>query len=238
MSWWRKPGGFRVSLLSGAVVLLAEKGVEAAIDAIRRWNREKTNKALESKIDKASQDLDNEMKALHEDFKKLQEIRAELEKIPDEEIAMELKSKLKKTARELSRRIQTLQEDVKKWRETIKDELCVCRAELEKIPGNKEEDIARVLESMLNKNHRLLSQRIQTLEADVEEWSEGTWDELQLRRPELENIRGNKMEQIAQALKSMLKNCHRLISQRTHTLEEDVQECLEATKDELRLRRA
>ncbi|XP_037982097.1 uncharacterized protein LOC119696433 isoform X2 [Motacilla alba alba] len=137
-----------------------------------RRESDETKKAVESKIHEAFQDLNNEMKALHEDFKNLEskqseEIRAELEKnsgYVEEEIARAMKAKMNMKLRELSRRIRIVAEDVEEWPETTKDELQLFRAELEKNSGNKEEEIARAMESVLRNTLQQVFQGITIVE--------------------------------------------------------------------------
>ncbi|XP_077048582.1 uncharacterized protein LOC129131880 [Agelaius phoeniceus] len=184
-----------------------EGWIEWIINLIRRWNREETNKAPESEVDKAFQGLDNKMKALHEDFKKLQEIRAELETNQgnkEQGIARVLKSMLNMNLRQLSRRIQTLAEDVEEWPAATKDELQLLKACLEMNKENKKEDIAKALASKLNMNLRQLSRRIKSVAEDVHDCLETTTDELELLRAELEANQGNKEEEIAVVLESNL----------------------------------
>ncbi|XP_053857726.1 uncharacterized protein LOC128820908 isoform X2 [Vidua macroura] len=166
-------------------------GVRMMLDTF--GGREKINKVLESKMEKAFQDFKNKMKALQEDFKKLQSRQREVQHL---------------------------------------------RAELGKNPGNKEEKIAWALESKLRKNLWQLSPRIQTLEEDLQEWPKATRHDLLLLRAELQKKKGNKEEEIAWAMESKLKNICRQLSEIIHTLEGDLQECLETTKRDLLLLRA
>ncbi|XP_041338279.1 uncharacterized protein LOC121361551 [Pyrgilauda ruficollis] len=52
---------------------MAGKGAEMIYNEFRRREREKTNKVLESMMNEAFQDFSNKIKALHEDFKTLEE---------------------------------------------------------------------------------------------------------------------------------------------------------------------
>ncbi|XP_054148906.1 uncharacterized protein LOC128948283 isoform X2 [Melozone crissalis] len=193
--------------------------------------REKINKALESEVDKAFQDLNNKMEALHEDFKELQEIAAELEKIPGNKkqgIARVLNSMLNMNLRQLSRRIQTLAEDVEEWPAAIKHELRLLRAYLEMSKENEEGDIAKALESKLNMNLRQLSRRIQTLAEDVQDCLETTRDEF--FRAEVEKNPENEEEDIAKALESKFTMNLWQLSQGIENLDKDLWQHLETAK--------
>ncbi|XP_064257171.1 uncharacterized protein LOC135287876 isoform X2 [Passer domesticus] len=220
---------FKASATAFAVSM-AQKVAEMIYDEFRRRRREKTNKVLESMIIEAFQDLNNKIKALHEDFKKLEEstkhevqiLRAELEKNPEnKEMAFvwTLESMLKKNLQQLSQRIQTLEEDVQEWPETTKHELQLCRG----YPENREEEIARELVSMLNKKLRQVSQRIQTLEEKIKEWPETTKNELQLCRVYVEKNQGKKEEESSRALQCRMETLLQQLSQRFQTLEQALQ---------------
>ncbi|XP_064257172.1 uncharacterized protein LOC135287876 isoform X3 [Passer domesticus] len=223
---------FKASATAFAVSM-AQKVAEMIYDEFRRRRREKTNKVLESMIIEAFQDLNNKIKALHEDFKKLEEstkhevqiLRAELEKNPEnKEMAFvwTLESMLKKNLQQLSQRIQTLEEDVQEWPETTKHELQLCRGYPEN-RENKEEEIARELVSMLNKKLRQVSQRIQTLEEKIKEWPETTKNELQLCRVYVEKNQGKKEEESSRALQCRMETLLQQLSQRFQTLEQALQ---------------
>ncbi|XP_005062723.2 PREDICTED: protein IQ-DOMAIN 14-like isoform X2 [Ficedula albicollis] len=175
-----------------------------------RNNQESTTKKdLESKISREFQDLENKMEALSKDFQKwegstlydVELLTKEVEKNQGEqgpwhaefppgkrekEKARALESKLRKNIRQLSRRVGTLEEDVWDWPITMKFELQVRRAELEKIEGMDVDDIALALGNMLRKNKRQLSQKIWTLEDDIKECMDTTKYEIQVFREELE----------------------------------------------------
>ncbi|XP_037982167.1 golgin subfamily A member 5-like isoform X6 [Motacilla alba alba] len=230
---------FKASAPMVALSLIPE-GVAMIRKEIRKRERVKTNKALDSMMNEGLQELNNKIKALHENFKKLEEstknelqiIRAELEKNQGEkenEIARGLESVLNKHLLQLSQRIQTLEEDLQKWPETTKNELQIIRGYLEN-QGEKENEIARGLESVLNKHLLQLSQRIQTLEEDVQKWPETTKHELQIIRGYLEN-QEKKKEERSRALETELQQ----LSQRIQTLEEDLQKWPETTKHELQI---
>ncbi|XP_039561698.1 uncharacterized protein LOC120500629 isoform X1 [Passer montanus] len=185
---------------------MAQKVAEMIYDEFRRRRREKTNKVLESVIIEAFQDLNNKIKALHEDFKKLEEstkhevqiLRAELEKNPEnkeEEIARELVSMLNKKLRQLSQRIQTLEEKIKEWPETTKNELQLCRVYVEKNQGKKEEESSRALQCRMETLLQQLSQRFQTLEQALQLRQAFPYHEFQLFRAYLENNQGIAMQQ-------------------------------------------
>ncbi|XP_037982162.1 C-type lectin domain family 4 member F-like isoform X2 [Motacilla alba alba] len=135
---------------------------------------------------------------------------------------------------ELNNKIKALHENFKKLEESTKNELQIIRAELEKNQGEKENEIARGLESVLNKHLLQLSQRIQTLEEDLQKWPETTKNELQIIRGYLEN-QGEKENEIARGLESVLNKHLLQLSQRIQTLEEDVQKWPETTKHELQI---
>ncbi|XP_050840051.1 uncharacterized protein LOC115484737 isoform X4 [Serinus canaria] len=165
-------------------------------DEFRRRKREKTNKFLESKMDENMQDLNKKVKALHKDFKKLEEstknevetMRAHLEKQGCKEmnVVLLLLSVLDKNLQEFSQKIETMEEDVQKWPETTKRDLQLQRHELES-QGCKENEIARELKSVLDKNLQQLSQKIETLKKNAQELSKTTKCNLQLLRGFLES---------------------------------------------------
>ncbi|XP_041881725.1 uncharacterized protein LOC121663488 isoform X5 [Corvus kubaryi] len=156
------------------------RAVKWILERRREREREKTTKLLDSKLNENFLYLMKQMEPLKRVFKKLhkfklcdlQVFRADLEKIQEkkeEEIARALESRLMKKFHHLSQSIQTLQEDVHEWLESTKLDLQVLRADLEKIHGNKEEEIARALESWMEKVFQHLSQIIQTPEEALEE---------------------------------------------------------------------
>ncbi|XP_064257173.1 uncharacterized protein LOC135287876 isoform X4 [Passer domesticus] len=195
---------FKASATAFAVSM-AQKVAEMIYDEFRRRRREKTNKVLESMIIEAFQDLNNKIKALHEDFKKLEEstkhevqiLRAELEKNPEnKEMAFvwTLESMLKKNLQQLSQRIQTLEEDVQEWPETTKHELQLCRGYPEN-RGKKEEESSRALQCRMETLLQQLSQRFQTLEQALQLRQAFPYHEFQLFRAYLENNQGIAMQQ-------------------------------------------
>ncbi|XP_063038359.1 uncharacterized protein LOC134433442 [Melospiza melodia melodia] len=195
--------------------------------------REKINKALESEVDKAFQDLNNKMEVLHEDFKELQEIRAELEKIPgnkEQGISRVLKSMLNMNLRQLSRGIRTLAEDVEEWPAAIKHELRLLRSYLEMNKENEEEDIAKALESKLNMNLQHLTRRIKSVAEDVQDCLETTRDEFEFFRAEVEKNPENEEEDIAKALESKLNMNLWQLSQGIENLDKDLWHHLGITK--------
>ncbi|XP_064249578.1 uncharacterized protein LOC135283070 isoform X9 [Passer domesticus] len=214
-------------------VCVAEKGAEMIYNEFRRRKKEKTNKVLESMIIEAFQELNNKIKALHEDFKKLEEstkhevqiIRAELEENPgNKEMAFvwALESMLKKNLQQLSQRLQILEEDVQEWPETTKHELQLFRGYPEN-RGKKEKEIKRALESLLKKKFQQFSHKIQTLEKEMQEWPETTKHELQLLRGYLEKNRGKKEEENSRALQCRMETLLQELSQRFQTLEQALQ---------------
>lgn len=203
MAMLQKIGGMIFANVADKVIGKIISEISNEIGKRQRENTRKDQesmitKDLESKMGKSLPDLKNKMEALKEDFKKLQEyieyevplMRAELtnnQGMKEEgDIAWALELRLKKMVRQLSRSIQTLEEDVQEWPEATKYELLLLSAKLEKSPGMKEGDVAWAQEFWLKKMVRQLSQRIETVEEDVQECAEATKYELQLLRVKLE----------------------------------------------------
>lgn len=174
-------------------------------DALESEDREKTTQSLKSKMDKDIRDLNKQIEALLEDFKNLEEstqeevqcLKDELEMNPgmtrEKKSLRALESRLKRKVRQFFRRIKSLKEDLEELPNTIMLELQFRREVLKNIKGMKEGDIALCLESVLNKNMRELSQKIETLKEDVEECLAAIMYELQILRDELdEKKQGNK----------------------------------------------
>ncbi|XP_041881717.1 uncharacterized protein LOC121663488 isoform X2 [Corvus kubaryi] len=237
-------GRFGVGLAACEIIYRAVKWI---LERRREREREKTTKLLDSKLNENFLYLMKQMEPLKRVFKKLhkfklcdlQVFRADLEKIQGkekEEIARALECKLQKNLRNLSQSIQTLQEDVHEWLESTKLDLQVFRADLEKIPEKKEEEIARALESRLMKKFHHLSQSIQTLQEDVHEWLESTKLDLQVLRADLEKIHGNKEEEIARALESWMEKVFQHLSQIIQTPEEALEE-IQTPEEALRKRK-
>ncbi|XP_017583317.1 PREDICTED: uncharacterized protein LOC108445105 isoform X2 [Corvus brachyrhynchos] len=200
----------------------------------REREREKTTKLLDSKLNENFLYLRKQMEPLKRVFKKLQEfkpsdlerLRADLEKIPGkekEEIARALESRLQKKLKNLCRKTEDLEEYVHKWPESTKLDLERLRADLEKIPGKEEEEIARALESRLQKKLKNLCRKIEDLEDYVHKWPESTKLDLQLLSADLEKIHGNKEEEIARALESWMEKVFQHLSQIIQTPEEALQ---------------
>ncbi|XP_031950652.1 myosin-4-like isoform X2 [Corvus moneduloides] len=201
----------------------------------REREREKTTKLLDSKLNENFLYLRKQMEPLKRVFKKLQEfkpsdlelLRADLEKIPGkkkEEIARALESRLQKKLKNLCRKTEDLEEYVHKWPESTKLDLERLRADLEKIPGKEEEEIARALESRLQKKLKNLCRKIEDLEDYVHKWPESTKLDLQLLSADLEKIHGNKEEEIARALESWMEKVFQHLSQIIQTPEEALEE--------------
>ncbi|XP_050840050.1 myomegalin-like isoform X3 [Serinus canaria] len=199
-------------------------------DEFRRRKREKTNKFLESKMDENMQDLNKKVKALHKDFKKLEEstknevetMRAHLEKQGCKEmnVVLLLLSVLDKNLQEFSQKIETMEEDVQKWPETTKRDLQLQRHELES-QGCKENEIARELKSVLDKNLQQLSQKIETLKKNAQELSKTTKCNLQLLRGFLESQ--EREEQSSRAQQCRMETLLEQLCQRFQSLEQAIE---------------
>lgn len=174
-------------------------------DALESEDRERTTQYLKYKMDTDIQNLNEQIEALLEDFKNLEEptqeevqrLKDELEMNPgmtrEKKSLRALESRLKRKVQQFFRRIKSLEEDLEKLPNTIMLELQFRRGVLKNIKGMKEGDIALCLESVLNKNMRELSQKIETLKEDVEECLAAIMYELQILRDELdEKKQGNK----------------------------------------------
>ncbi|XP_068854288.1 uncharacterized protein [Aphelocoma coerulescens] len=145
------PGSIGVIL--GAFQIISRAG-EWIRKRLRGRKRKKTTKVLDSKLNENLLYLMKQMEPINRVFKKLQKfklydlqlLRADLEKIKGkekEEIARALECKLQKNLRNLCQSIHTLEENVHEWPESTKLNLELLRADLEKIPGKKEKEIAR-----------------------------------------------------------------------------------------------
>ncbi|XP_064256842.1 uncharacterized protein LOC135287413 [Passer domesticus] len=146
-----------------------------------------------------------------------------------------LESKIDEAFQDLSNKMKALHENFKNLESKEREEI---REELEMIPENEEEEIARTLEAKLNMRFRELSRKIRTLQEDLEEWPEAIKDEVQLFRAELKKNSENEEEEIARTLEAKLNTRFRELSRKIRTLEADVEEWPEAIKDEVQLFRA
>ncbi|KAM4751511.1 uncharacterized protein ACIQIH_002371 isoform 1-T1 [Cyanocitta cristata] len=238
------PGSIGVMLSAFQIISGAGEWIHKRL---RARKREKTTKVLDSKLNENFLYLMKQMEPLNRVFKKLQKfklcdlqlLRAELEKIPGkekEEIARALESRLQKNLRNLCQSIKTLKENVDEWPESTKLNLECLRADLEKIKGKKEKEIAEALESRLMKEFHHLSQSIQTLEENVHEWLESTKLDLQLLIADLEKIPGNKEEEIARDLESWMKKVFQHLSQIIQAPEEALEE-IQTPEEALRKRK-
>ncbi|KAL9820901.1 uncharacterized protein GJ701_017306 isoform 1-T2 [Geothlypis trichas] len=164
---------------------------------------EKIAQALESKLKKSLQRLSQKVRSLEKNVQEGPEttkwarliLEAFLERNPgnkEVKIALALEPKWKKNLQQLSQKIKTLEEDVKEWPETTKNDLQLLRTELERNPGNKEEEIAQALESKLKKSLQHLSQKVQSLEENVQECLETTKHDLQPLRAYLGKSKGKQ----------------------------------------------
>ncbi|XP_056371381.1 leucine zipper protein 1-like isoform X1 [Oenanthe melanoleuca] len=152
-----------------------------------------------------------------------------------EKTTKDLESKMSKDFQDLKNKMEALLKDFKELEGSTQNDVQLLRQKVEKIQGKKEKERARVLESRLRKNVRQLSQRIQSLEEDVENWPMTIKYKLQVRREELEKIQGMNVENIALALENMLQKNKRQLSQKIQAIEEDINECLDTMKYELQV---
>ncbi|XP_058716153.1 FYVE and coiled-coil domain-containing protein 1-like isoform X2 [Poecile atricapillus] len=148
-----------------------------------------------------------------------------------------LECKINEAFQELKGKMKALQEYLQKLQECRQKEHQLLRAYLEENQG-KEGNLARVLLSRMENGVQTLSQRIQTLQNDVQEWPETTKYELELLRADLEMNQGKKEEEISRALVSRMTWKFQQLFQRIGSLEKDLQKLLKSSQHEFQLLRA
>ncbi|XP_039428592.1 uncharacterized protein LOC120412275 [Corvus cornix cornix] len=99
-----------------------------------------------------------------------------------------LDSKLNENFLYLRKQMEPLKRVFKKLQEFKPSDLERLRADLEKIPGKKKEEIARALESRLQKKLKNLCRKTEDLEEYVHKWPESTKLDLERLRADLEKI--------------------------------------------------